>query len=108
MAKTIITKDGKCHVLVGNTTLESVVREYAGDEPADLVKQALERNVRAEYKAQTDLGAYEEELNTLHGYMRDWVEELRRIAFLCGDRKVTKATLRDSVLSIISSIENEM
>lgn len=32
MATTIITKDGKCHVLVGNTTAASIIRDYLGED----------------------------------------------------------------------------
>ena len=32
MAETIITKDGKCHTLLGSTTPVSIIREYCGDE----------------------------------------------------------------------------
>lgn len=37
MAETIYTPDGKTHVLLGSTTLESIVRQYAGDDAADQV-----------------------------------------------------------------------
>lgn len=41
MAETIITKDGKCHTLLGSTTPVSIIREYCGDE----VIRALRRKV---------------------------------------------------------------
>lgn len=43
MAETIYTPDGKMHVLVGSTTLESIIREYAGDDAANAVRDLLER-----------------------------------------------------------------
>lgn len=42
MADTLITKDGKLHVLVGSTTLESIVREYAGDDVGNRVHNLIE------------------------------------------------------------------
>jgi len=42
MADTLYTKDGKGHVLLGSTTLESIVREYAGDDAGDRVHNLVE------------------------------------------------------------------
>ena len=41
MAKTIYTKDNKCHVLLGGTTPVSIIRDYCGDA----VIRALLRDV---------------------------------------------------------------
>lgn len=48
VTETITTPDGKMHVLLGSTTLESVIREYAGDEAADAVHQLIERDISNE------------------------------------------------------------
>ena len=39
MAETLETIDGKMHVLLGSTTLVSIIREYCGDEAADYVEE---------------------------------------------------------------------
>ena len=49
MAETIITKDGKCHVLLGSTTPVSIIRDYCGDEVADWVENRM-----AELKEEID------------------------------------------------------
>ena len=42
MAETIRTPDDRAHTLLGSTTLESIVREYAGDEAADRLHNLIE------------------------------------------------------------------
>ena len=53
MAKTITTKDGKVHAILGSTTPLSIVREYCGDE----VVQALYGQVEEICCDITDLAA---------------------------------------------------
>lgn len=38
MAETVYTPDGKSHVLLGNTTRLSLIREYAGNDLAEYVE----------------------------------------------------------------------
>lgn len=42
MAKTVFTKDGKVHTLIGNTTLGSVIQDYAGEDVVRKVVQTLD------------------------------------------------------------------
>lgn len=52
MAKTVYTKDGKVHTLIGGTTLGSVIRDYAGEDVARSVAQVFDELVwYAEYRA---------------------------------------------------------
>ncbi len=44
MADTLYTSDGKTHVLIGSTTLVSLVRDYMGDDAADAVLE-LEKQI---------------------------------------------------------------
>lgn len=105
MAETIYTPDGKVHVLVGATTPESIVREYCGDELADWIARKLDYTDR---KEQSDLTAYEADLDHIHRMMRDWVDELENLYNLCDTRKATKATIKAGIHSVIYSIKNEM
>lgn len=108
MAETIYTPDGKTHVLVGSTTLESIIREYCGDESADIVQRLQENNAYEEARANTDLGAYEEELSTLHRYMQDWVDDLKALAKSTENKKFTKRCIAEYLLRIASAIEIEL
>lgn len=105
MAETIYTPDGKTHVLVGATTPASIVREYCGAELADRIAQKLDYTDR---KEQSDLLAYEADLDHLHRAMQDWVDDLEHIAVLCDDRKTTKSIIRTGIRDVISNIEYEM
>lgn len=75
MAETLTTPDGQLHTLIGSTTLESLVRKYAGDQAADLVQEALKRNAYDEARAETDLGSYEASLEHWRQTVQDWVDE---------------------------------
>lgn len=46
MADTLYTSDGKMHVLLGSITLSSLVREYMGDDAAQMV-ESLEKEKEA-------------------------------------------------------------
>ena len=39
---TVYTPDGKLHVLLGSVTLPSIIRDYAGDDAANLVEKLIE------------------------------------------------------------------
>lgn len=105
MADTVFTPDGKMHVLLGATNLESIIREYCGNDVADAVYKKLDY---AERREKSDIAAYEADLDHIHSMMRDWVEELQHLANLCDNRKFTKATLRAGILGVIANIKNEM
>ena len=80
MPDTLITPDGRLHTLLGSTTLESIVREYAGSQVADAVRALAERDAYEEARAETDLGAYEQSLEHWHRMAQDWADELEAIA----------------------------
>lgn len=110
MADTLTTIDGKMHTLHGSTTLESIVREYARDEAADLVRAEIERNAYEEARAETDLGAYEESLRHWQDCARDWCSTLLQIidGLLENQRLYTKANAAKELQKLKSSIENEL
>ena len=105
MAETIITKDGKCHTLLGSTTPVSIIREYCGDEIADWVERNLDYMDR---KEMSDLGAYEADLDHLRRMMQDWVEELRVIAALCENMRISKASIRQEIINLKDDIADEL
>ena len=105
MAETLYTKDGKCHVLLDSTTPVSIIRDYCGDEVADWVERNLDYMDR---KEQSDLGAYEADLDHLHRMMQDWVEALRIIASKCESTKVTKAAIQREIINLKADIADEL
>ena len=107
MADTLITPDGQLHTLLGSTTLESVIRNYAGDEAADRVRALAQRNAYEEARAETDLGAYEASLEHWHRMAQDWADELSDIIrHLAG--RVTRAGLSLRLMALKSSVEEEL
>ena len=94
MADTLITPDGQLHTLLGSTTLESVIRDYAGDEAADMVRALAQRNAYEEARAETDLGAYEASLEHWHRMAQDWAD--------------TRAGLSLRLMALKSSVEEEL
>ena len=105
MPDTIYTPDGKAHVLIGSTTLEEVIRSYAGDEAADRVHEALVRNAYEEAIACSDLEAYEEEVSTLQRYISDWADDLRSIAQSAESRKITKHAMASAIRGVIKNMD---
>lgn len=110
MAETLYTPDGKVHVLVGSTTLESIVREYAGDDTAERVRAEIERNTYDEARAETDLGAYEVSLEHWHSMARDWIADLDTLICLLGRRShgITKAHAITELDRLKAAIEKEL
>lgn len=57
MADTLYTSDGKMHILLGATTLVSLIQKYMGDDAAQMVesleqeKEALEKELESLWKA---------------------------------------------------------
>ena len=107
MPDTIITPDGRMHTLLGGTTLESVIREYAGDQAADMVRELTERNAYEEARAETDLGVYEQSLEHWHRMAQDWVDELEDIIQQLAGR-TTKADASLQLMALKTSIEEEL
>lgn len=105
MAETIYTKDGKCHTLLGSTTPVSIIRDYCGSEVAEWVERQLDREDR---KERSDLGAYEADLDHLRRMMQDWVEELRIIAALCENTRLSKASIRQEIINLKADIADEL
>lgn len=106
MAETITTKDGKLHTLLGSTTLESIVREYAGDEAADEIRCLVARDVYAEYRAETDLGAYEASLEHWRRTAQDWVNDIN--AVLMSTAQNPKKHTRASLLLILQKLAQDI
>ena len=107
MADTLITPDGRLHTLLGSTTLESVIRNYAGDEAADRVRALAQRNAYEEARAETDLGVYEQSLEHWHRMAQDWVDELGDIIQQLAGR-TTKADASLQLIALKTSIEEEL
>ena len=106
MAETITTKDGKLHTLLGSTTLESIVRKYAGDEAADEVRRLVDRNVYEEYRVETDLGAFEESLEHWHSIAQDWLNDVNTV--LASAAQNPKKHTRASLLLILQKLAQDI
>lgn len=102
MAETMITRDGKLHVLVGSTRLESIVREYAGDQPADEIHRLIECDAYEEARAETDLGSYEASLEHWRRAAQDWADEIE--LKLQSSRPGLRAFLEE----LLTNIKNEL
>lgn len=106
MPDIIYTPDGKAHTLLGSTTLEEIVRYYAGGDAADRVQEALVRNAYEEARARSDLEAYEEEVVALRRYIGDWADDLRSIMEASENRKVTKQVIATAIGGVIKNMES--
>ena len=106
MAETIYTPDGKLHVLIGSTTLLEIVREYAGDEAADRLAGQLDYTNQ---KEQSDLSAYEADLDHLHRILQDCVDDLDSVVQnLRFDRRYTKDYAAHQIEMVKRAIEGEL
>lgn len=110
MPDTIITPDGQMHTLLGSTTLESIIREYAGGQAADMVRELTERNAYEDARAETDLGAYEQSLEHWRRMARDWADDLKNVIdHLSGTTGVVTKICAAGMLSRLkTSIEEEL
>lgn len=106
MAETLLTPDGRMHTLLGSTTLERVIRDYAGDQAADRVRALAERNAYEEARAETDLGDYERSLDHWHRMAGDWAEELT--ALLSNLERMTKRELSQKLETLKTAIAAEL
>lgn len=102
MADTLITRDGKLHTLLGSTTLESIVREYAGTQAADEVRRLMEHDAYEEARAETDLGAYERSLEHWHRTVQDWCDEIEVALYS------SRPALRTFLEELLADMKNEL
>ena len=109
MPDTIITPDGRMHTLLGSTTVESIIREYAGEEPARAYEALLTRDAYAEAQANTDLGVYEAELDHWRRMAADWVSDISGLIHqLSGSHGITKAGAVSELEKLRRRIEEEL
>lgn len=88
MADTVTTPDGKMHVLVGSTTIESIVLEYAGREAAAYITGLIDGAKEEVEASQDELRSYEGDLEYWRTLVRDWADELKhQISELRGPRQ---------------------
>lgn len=106
VTETITTLDGKMHVLLGSTTLESIVREYAGDEAADAVRYLVEHDTYEEARADSDLDSYEASLDRWRSVAQDWIGEIA--VTLRNSEKYTKVQLLVALRKLKENISNEL
>ena len=76
MAETMVTPDGKLHVLLDNASFEAVIREYAGYDAAMRLHALLGRDTYDTARTNTDLGAYEASLERWQRMAQEWAEEI--------------------------------
>ena len=109
MPDTLISPDGRLHTLLGSTTLESIVREYAGEDAAKLVENLVSKNARAEAIVETDLLSYEQDLEQWHRMAQDWASELEAIAKkLDSDKALRRAGAAQRIRLLKKQIESEL
>lgn len=109
MPDTIITPDGRMHTLLGSTTVESIIREYAGEELARAYETLLARDAYAEAQANTDLGVYEAELDHWRRMAADWVCDLQDLIHqLASAHGITKAGAVSKLEQLRRQIEEEL
>ena len=106
MPDMVQTLDGRFHYLVGSLTLSELVRQYAGDEVAELVRRLETRNAYEETVANNDAAVYEEELNELTLSCHIWADELETVAALAAEKNVTKAMLAAAIRGTAKNINN--
>lgn len=110
MVETITTPDGKFHTLLGSTTLESIVREYAGDDAANAVRELVEHDIYEEARVDTDLGAYEASLEHWRREAQSWVDQLNSVLKQSTQhpRKYTRAALLLILQKLSQDISKEL
>lgn len=104
MPDMVQTPDGRLHYLIGSLTLSELVRQYAGDEVAELVRRLEARDAYAD--ANSDAAVYEEELNALTLSCHIWADELETVAALAAKKNVTKAMLAAAIRGTAKNINN--
>ena len=110
MPDTLVTPDGKMHTILGSTTLERIIREYAGDQAAAMVEKLTGRTIYEEARAETDLGVYEQSLEHWHRMAQDWLDALQSIIdCLTGTTgAAAKTHAADMLTRLKTSIEAEL
>ncbi len=100
------------HTMLGSNTPEEFVREYAGSEVADIVQEwkriAENTEYETEYRANTDLEAYEADLEHLHRMMHDWVDELGEICEDVQAPRIQKKALQQRIEKLSNEIYSEL
>lgn len=106
MPDAIRTPDGRLWYLQRKEDLEELVRRYAGDEAASVVRRLQERDAEEETRALTDADVYEEELNKLTMAAVGWADSLDGIAAMAAQRRVTKTMLAEPIRSVAREINS--
>lgn len=106
MPDAVRTLDGRLWYLQRDTDLEALVRRYAGDEAAEIVRHLQERDTYEKERAHTDADVYEEELNELIQAAVGWADSLDVIAAMAAQRRVTKTMLAESIRSVAREINS--
>lgn len=110
MADTLYTSDGKMHVLLGSTTLVSLIREYMGDDAANAVAELEKNDAYERVRADSDMDAYEASLDHLHRQASSWVEQIDHVVrhALMEPRKYPRAKLISLAQDLRKSINKEI
>lgn len=93
MADTVTTPDGKMHVLVGSTMIESLVYDYAGPDAAAYITGLIDDAKKEAYACQDELRSYEGDLEYWRDRAHDWADILKHhISELRGPRQSAALT----------------
>ena len=111
MAETLQTPDGRLHVILNEDYFSELVDDYMGRECGQYLKETITLlKEQANYTAQavnTDLTAYEEELNSNRCAFEDITTELDAIGKLI-DSMINRKALSQAVKNIRSIVNNQI
>ena len=111
MAETLQTPDGRLHVILNEDYFSELVDDYMGRECGQYLKETINSlKVQADYTSkaiETDLTAYEEELNSNRYAFEDIATELDAIEKLI-DSRLNRRALSQAVKNIRSIINNQI
>lgn len=108
MPETLITPDEKMHTLFSHSALADLVAEYAGEDAARKVAAEQARNAYDEAKANTDLGAFEADLEHLHRQMRDWADDIGEMIEDLYAHQISKHEIAEAAIYLKKQIEKEL
>ncbi len=106
MPDAVRTLDGRLWYLQRDADLEELVRRYAGDEAAEIVRHLQERDTYEKERAHTDADVYEEELNELIQAAGEWADRLEGLADMSAQTRVKKTMLADSLRKLAKEIKD--
>ena len=111
MPDVIVMPDGRTRTIFDEMAIVTLVREYAGDEIAEAVRQWKDikdnTEYETEYRAQTDLDNYEAQLEHLQRFLDDIRTDIYSIIHCVEAPRINKNKVIKHLRDCVKSIENE-